>query len=272
MMENVLWISIALMLISCIISEKYKIRKIIGSIGWGIFSIHWAHHTIEFAAEYDINAILAATFVIFCLNISYTIMKEYLTNKSYVHKSLEVTKMTTSIVAVSSLFYFPFEKIDLLYTGLITIVTKHTIDLLELLNTTVTPNIWYLITVNDLTVRIILGCTGIEGIALFMGLITAVKIPPKRFLIAFLSSIPVIYALNLVRNVFIILAFEGQWFGYHSFWIAHDFLGKIGSGIALFLIAFIVLNIIPELLDLVQGLWNLNINQINNIKLKFKGR
>ena len=40
-----------------------------------------------------------------------------------------------------------------------------------------------------------------------------------------------------------------------SFYIGHHIIAKGGSGIALFVIAYAVLKLLPELLDLIDNLW-----------------
>ena len=49
------------------------------------------------------------------------------------------------------------------------------------------------------------------------------------------------------------------WFGdpEMSFYIAHTVIAKIGSMIALFFIAYAVLKILPEIIDMIDGLLNL---------------
>lgn len=61
-----------------------------------------------------------------------------------------------------------------------------------------------------ITLTIKLACTGLGSIAIFAGLIAAVDAPFRRKLRAFAVSVPVIYGLNLVRNVFITVAFGTQ--------------------------------------------------------------
>ena len=53
-----------------------------------------------------------------------------------------------------------------------------------------------------------------------------------------MASVPVIYILNIIRDAFVIVAYGYQWFGPSSFEIAHHTIAKIGSGIALFVIAY----------------------------------
>jgi len=114
---------------------------------------------------------------------------------------------------------------------------------------------WNMISLNGYTVEIILACTAIESIALFMGLIGAVRAPLNRLAMAFIVSVPVIYILNLIRDIFVVVAYGEQWFGADSFIIAHNYIAKAGSGIALFVISYSVLRILPELFGMIDGLW-----------------
>jgi archaeosortase A (PGF-CTERM-specific) len=113
--------------------------------------------------------------------------------------------------------------------------------------------------VNGYKVEIILACTAIESIALFTGIIASVNAPFKRQAAAFLISVPVIYGLNLIRNVFIVDAYGMTWFGdpETSFYIAHTVIAKVGSLMALFLIAYAVMKILPEIVDMIDGILNL---------------
>ena len=81
----------------------------------------------------------------------------------------------------------------------------------------------------------------------------------RRLASAFIISVPVIYGLNLIRNVFVVEAYGMTWFGdpEMSFYIAHTVIAKIGSMIALFFIAYAVLKILPEIIDMIDGLINL---------------
>jgi len=49
------------------------------------------------------------------------------------------------------------------------------------------------------------------------------------------------------------------WFGdpETSFYIAHTIIAKIGSLIALFVIAYAVFKILPEIIDMIDGIMNL---------------
>ncbi|MDO9098203.1 MAG: archaeosortase A, partial [Candidatus Methanoperedens sp.] len=99
-------------------------------------------------------------------------------------------------------------------------------------------------------------CTAIESIALFIGLISsATKAPLSQKFRAFMISVPVIYALNLLRTSLVASAYGFAWFGTpeESFQIAEHILAKIGSMIALLAISYAILKMLPEVSDMIDG-------------------
>ncbi|WP_435179586.1 archaeosortase A [Halorussus sp. AFM4] len=116
----------------------------------------------------------------------------------------------------------------------------------------------------DFTVNVLLACTGLGSIAIFGGLIAAVRAPLRRKLRALAVAVPVIWALNLVRVVFITLAFSQQWLqvfveptmalvGYDnpnmvSYFISDRVLAQSLSVVALVGISWVVAREVPELL------------------------
>ncbi|WP_406659862.1 archaeosortase A [Methanolobus sp. ZRKC3] len=273
MIENILWISVALMLICSIMPKKYNIRKLAGSAGWIFFSIHWFYQPLHYMEIQDyFNVALVITVGIICLIIAYTMIKEYrFPDMTGIGNSMDVTSMATSATALGSLFYFPFAQMDFLNTWLIGTVTENTLWVLHALSYPAEMTAWNKIGMNGYKVEIILACTAIESIALFIGLIASVSAPFKKVAAAFLASVPVIYILNIGRDVFVIIAYAEQWFGPNSFEIAHHTIAKIGSGIALFIIAYIVMKILPELIDLIEGVWLLISEYIHKVLDKVAG-
>ncbi|HLE47341.1 MAG TPA: hypothetical protein VI818_03510 [Candidatus Thermoplasmatota archaeon] len=134
-------------------------------------------------------------------------------------------------------------------------------------------------------VQIILACTAIQSMMIFVGGIFALR-PPRlgdgvsgkatrferlrptygsRRFWALMLTVPLIYVLNLFRNV-IIIWMSGQeepvsvfWWNTADevFWFSHNIIGKGGSLLALIIIAFIVFQILPELYDSIIGLLDL---------------
>ncbi|MHC1756088.1 MAG: archaeosortase A [Methanosarcina sp.] len=272
MIESVLWLAVGLMIASSVIPRTLRIRKLVGGIGWGVFSIHWGYQPLHYIETLDYaNAVLTFVFALFCLLVAYIMFREYregplvLTkNREVMHSevsaqiegdSLDITSMLTSASALGALVYFPFANFSSLNTWIIGNVTSQVIWVLQYFEIPAYMKAWNTITLNGYTVEIILACTAIESIALFMGLIGAVKAPLNRLVTAFIVSVPVIYVLNLIRDIFVVVAYGEQWFGTDSFIIAHNYIAKAGSGIALFAISYTVLKVLPELLAMIDGLW-----------------
>ncbi len=272
MIESVLWLAIGLMIASSAIPRNLRVRKLIGGIGWGVFSIHWGYQPLHYVEIQDYaNVVLTFLFALFCLLVAYIMLQEYRkgplvlkNNREVVHSAvsiqnegdpLDITSMLTSASALGALVYFPFANFASLNTWIIGNVTSQVTWALQYFDIPAYMKAWNMITLNGYTVEIILACTAIESIALFMGLIGSVRAPLSRLFSAFIVSVPVIYILNLIRDIFVVVAYGEQWFGADSFVIAHNYIAKAGSGIALFLISYVVLKILPELLGMIDGLW-----------------
>ncbi|HEY3360767.1 MAG TPA: archaeosortase A [Methanosarcina sp.] len=272
MIESILWLAVGLMVTSSIIPRTSKVRKLIGGIGWGVFSIHWGYQPLYYLEIQDYaNVLLTIVIALFCLLVAYIMFREYRegpiyikNNREVVHSkfsaqgesnSLDITSMLTSASALGALVYFPFANFPSLNTWIIGGVASQVLWVLQYFGIPAYMKAWNMITFNGYTVEIILACTAIESIALFMGLIGAVRAPLSRLAMAFLVSVPVIYILNLIRDIFVVVAYGEQWFGADSFIIAHNYIAKAGSGIALFVISYAVLRILPELLEMIDGLW-----------------
>lgn len=292
MIELILWTSLgALVVASAIPKEHEPYRFLMGGAGWSLFALHWLTQPPHFILERDYaNVVLAILFAMFCFFVGYTMVKTGRAMQNACEDDaidtdsagccipdadddtgteLDITPRPistpisknstlftlTRATALSGLFYFPFANIPLLNQWIISLVTNQTIWLTGYLGYPAIPEAWNQISLNGNFVEIILACTAIESIALFMGLIFAVDAPSKRMFKAFMVSIPVIYILNILRDVFVIIAYGEMWFGVESFAIAHHIIAKAGSGIALFVIAYAVLKTLPELLDMIEGIW-----------------
>jgi len=270
MIESILWLAVGLMVASSAILRTFRVRKLVGGIGWGVFSIHWSYQPLHYLKILDYaNVFLTIVVTLFCLLVAYIMFREYregplhirnnreVLHSEFVHgetDSLDITSMLTSASALGALVYFPFANFSSLNTWIIGGVTSQVLWVLQYFEIPAYMKAWNMITLNGYTVEIILACTAIESIALFMGLIGAVRAPLNRLAMAFIASVPVIYILNLIRDIFVVVAYGEQWFGADSFIIAHNYIAKAGSGIALFIISYVVLRILPELLGMIDGL------------------
>jgi archaeosortase A len=176
--------------------------------------------------------------------------------------------------AVAFVIYAPFEYIPMLGDALIGIVVGQIVWLCNLLNFPVTLDSWNIIMNNAFRVEIILGCTGIQSIAIMLGVAAAVPTTLRQKVLAFLIIAPTIYFLNLLRNVFVIMAYTQQWFpyypeiasngelGYESFFWAHNVIAELLALVCLVFIAYGLFVIIPKLGDFADDLYQLYYGEV----------
>jgi archaeosortase A (PGF-CTERM-specific) len=179
----------------------------------------------------------------------------------------------TRAIAVMGVVYLPITTIEPLYQGLIELTTRQVavgIGLLGYEPAVVTDDTGLLNTFvfstggQQLETFIVLACTGLGSMAIFAGLILAVRAPLGRKLLALGLSLPLIYVLNMVRNVWIAVAFGEQWLQYGvpamsrlfgipagdealvSFFLADKVLAQSASVVALVAITVLVVRQLPE--------------------------
>ena len=179
----------------------------------------------------------------------------------------------TRAIAVMGVIYLPVTTIEPLFRGLIELTTRQVsvgIGLLGFTPAVVTDDAGLLNTFvfttggQQLETFIVLACTGLGSMAIFAGLILAVEAPFERKLVALALSLPLIYVLNLVRNVWIAVAFGEQWLQYGvssmtrlfgipagdealvSFFLADKVLAQSASVVALVAITVLVVRRLPE--------------------------
>lgn len=256
MIENILWIALLFLLIFVVLKESER-KRTIGSIGWILFSLYWLTTVEHFLEIVDyFNVVLVCLMSGFCILVAYFI-------KTYKGEKYETLSLVTKVTALTCIIYFPFANIGVLNSGIITVTTIISNSLLNLMGVSSELNPPYILT-GALKIEIILACTAIESIALFTGVILGVKAPKDRKLKGFMVSVPVIYLLNLFRNAIVIYFTKNETFAWfvnrfgqtHFYW-AHHVFAKIGSFIALIAIAYAVFTILPEVLDMIEDLYNL---------------
>ena len=196
----------------------------------------------------------------------------------------------TRAVGLMGLVYVPFLTIGPLRQAIVESVADQTAFLLSLLGVDpllvdgLTYNgieiadkpyphestFWFEGNTRPITYTIILACTGIGSIAIFVGGILAVSAPWRRKLRALAMTVSVIYLLNLVRNVFIAVSFGEQrmqilpglvmtLFGISdpqmvSYYVADRILAQTGSVVALVAITYFLVRELPEITVLVDDL------------------
>ncbi|MFC6732357.1 MULTISPECIES: archaeosortase A [unclassified Haladaptatus] len=244
---------------------------------WVLFAAFWLSlvHHFAFEAKSIIEGIGSAAAVPLSLYVGYLLWKG--------RDSLFVL---TRAVALMGLVFMPFETITPLKRVLIETVTRQTEFLMTLLG--VDPTVvsgaeyghapfrstFYFTAADDpnhsLTYTILIACTGIGSMAIFVGLIGAVRAPLRNKLRALAVSIPIIYALNLVRNIFIGIGFGKQKFHIApdlvmsafalsdpyrvSYIIADRIISQSLAVVALVFITWFVVRELPEVLVVIEDL------------------
>jgi archaeosortase A (PGF-CTERM-specific) len=257
-------------------------------VAWALFGLFWLSLIHYFAIESrsvveGLGAVLATPLSLY---VGYVLARG--------RDSLFVLSRA---VAVMGLVYVPFVTIEALRRPLIESVTVQTEFLINLLG--FQPEVVDGLTVQGLdgetyrisdkvypydstfafygsagdlpiTYTIATVCTGIGSMAIFAGLVGAVSAPLDRKLRAFAVSIPVIYALNLVRNVFIAVTFGNQMTNVFpevvmtlfaleseymvSYIVSDRILAQVGSVLALVVITWLVVRELPEVLVVIEDL------------------
>jgi len=246
-MAAILWIALGLLAAASITPKSF--RFFFGRAGWLSLSIYWFLQPPSYIAIQDyLNAFLVATAAIVSLFIAYTM------SRPRNEKDGEMLISLSRAASVGGLIYFLFADVKLLNTGIISLVTDQSTWVVEKFGFPVARVAWNKLAVNGLAVEIILACTAIESIALFLGLISSARADHARKLKAFMISVPVIYALNLIRVSFTASAYGFAWFGSpeESFHISEHIITKAGSMLALLWISYHILKTLPEVANMID--------------------
>ncbi len=276
MTTSLLWFSVVLMIAAILLRKDNKIAEMICGAGWLIFGFYWVTLIPYYYAKADYtNILLTIILFLFCLllaNFAARTFKNKTRRENPKHEDsvllnsrMKLLFDLTKLIAVVCIIYMPFSLFSPLNHFIIETVAVQTVDILNFLGYSAELTDYNTIAYNGIKVVVVLACTAIESIAFFTGLILAVPGSSKSKGIAFLLTVPVIYVLNLVRNIFIVVAYGDLWFGANSFEIAHHYIGKAGSGIALIIFAYVTMKLLPGLIDDVLGLWDLFVDEIRHI-------
>ena len=257
-----------LILISCMGFLAFLIpgphRKYTAIIGWIFIVLSlFAELPFYFSENNFMYPVIAALSVPFLVITAHYLMAD---DERVMHLS--------RAAAVAFIIYAPFQYIPAFGDWLIGVVVGQIVWLLSLLHFSVSLADWNIITRNSFRVEIILGCTGIQSIAILLGVSAAVPTTFRQKISAFLIIAPTIYFLNLLRNVFVIIAYTQQWFpyypdiasngelGYESFFWAHNVIAEFLALICLIVIAYGLFTIIPNLGKFAEDLYQLYYGEV----------
>ncbi len=242
-----------LVLISCVCFIAFfisgRFRKYPAIAGWTALVLFLFASVPFYVSEnnflYPIMAVISVPFLL-------------ITAKYLLRDDPRVIRLSWA-AGIAFLIFAPFAFIPGLGNALIGIVVNEVNWVLSALQVETALVAWDTFERNGFQVQIILACTGIQGIAIMLGVAGAVPTSWRQKILAFLLIVPTIYLLNIARNTAVIIAYTGQWFpyfpeiagngqlGYESFFWAHN---VIAEGLALVLligIAYGLFRLIPDL-------------------------
>ncbi len=220
------------------IGHKIKI------LGWTAFATYWSTqiNTLYYSENGDVfNASLC---IVGIFALFYFAYHEWLSMKK--NEEVGCLNWAVGAAAIAGIVYFGIEKTPLapwlietvaLQSGLI---LDFFISNVEVQDVVILHNGVHL-------VNIIFACTAVQSMVIFLGMIFPLtKVELKRKLTGLLITIVPIYFLNLIRNALIAYLVKGD---PEFFSIAHNIIGKGLSLIALIILLFIVIKIVPEVFD-----------------------
>lgn len=200
-------------------SRDYTRARVITAGAWVVFAVFWLSLIHYYAI--DSKSIIEGLGSIIAVPASLYIGYLLLCGRD----SLFVLSRA---IAGMALVFLPVEAFPILTTVLVETVTQQTEFVMGLLGQTA-PEDFRVVsgtvvgrpdrrstflfvdeTGHRVTYTIRIACTGIGSMAIFGGLVAGIRAPLVRKTRALAVSIPVIYVLNIVRNVFIGLAFGQQ--------------------------------------------------------------
>ena len=259
-----------------------KIGHRISILGWLSLGFFWWIQVEHYILIKDpVNALFCAAAVPFFGYLAYHEYLSVIWKKSY-----EPLRWLAAMTVVAGGIYFFVERVPLLAGWLIHLVAEQSIWILDIfgientlgsidygegsriyrpgsehqeVRVSVEGGDWK----DPLApfVNIVLACTALQSMIIFVGGVICTKAPLKRRFHAFLATVPPIYILNLIRNAVVIwLTYEHVW-GDDTFFWAHAVYAKIGSLLALVVLAIAVFHFLPEMQDSILGVIDLPLRE-----------
>jgi len=235
--------------------------------GWAAFAVYWLIRTPPYLADGDyFSAFFTAGAVPFFLYIGY---HEYLLAQGRGEADEEGDNHSLKFMAgtgfIAGGIYFLIEYVEVVHAGLVWFTAYQGELLLRLFG--------YEISLGDIrydedmirvpvlreghagsNIFIVLACTAIQSLVVFVGAIYSTRGDRKRKMKAFLYTVPVVHVLNIVRNAGVIyLVYEGHM----EFNFAHNYLSRYGAMFVLIVLVYIMFDILPELHEDIMGIMDL---------------
>jgi len=297
--EPLMWLVLSAFLGSAVLSQFDDLwARRVAVVGWGLFGVFWLVLVPHFALTQKslIEGVGSLAAVPLSVYAGYLLW--------HGRDSLFVL---TRAIGLMGVVYVPFITIDPLRQAIVESVTDQTAFLMSLIGLdplvvdgftyngieitekqyAYESTFWFEGNSRPITYNILLACTGMGSISIFAGGILAVEAPWRRRLHALAITVPVIYVLNLFRNVFIAVSFGQQrmqilpdlvmtLFGLSdpqmvSYYVADRILAQTGSVVVLVIITWFLVRELPEITVLVEDLLFLATGTEYDLAMAFEG-
>ncbi|MDR0981100.1 MAG: archaeosortase A [Methanocalculaceae archaeon] len=255
-------------ILSCIAFLLFLIpgrhQKYVASIGWVAME---AVLLLMFPHFFEEGNFVYPTIAIAVLPCIYITVKRLFMDDYYIRR-------LTYAASIAYLIYAPFAFIPALGNWLISVVVDLVAIVLTAIGTPYTMSAWNIFMGEILPgntfgfqVEVILGCTGIQAIAILLGVVAIIPSSWKRKLgLFFLVTIP-IFAVNIFRNAYVVTAYTQQWYpwfqewfpepemyGYASFFWAHNVFCELLAVVVLIGIAYLLFKLNPTMVTTLRDI------------------
>lgn len=224
-----------------------ELKKYFAALGWIFLAFSFykmaAGYLMENEFVYPFIAVLAVP--VFYITIKNSLLKD------------KTAFQITSVAAIAFIIYSAAAFISPVSEWMIKTLVEHTVFALTAIGHPASISEWNTILSNGYRVIITFSCTPIVGIAVMLGLSAGIAGTGSQKIMASLFAVATLIALNLIRLIFVVIAYSEQWFpyffdtvangyqGYESFYWAHNVIGRIsftllgilivGGGLILFI-------------------------------------
>ncbi|MGF3554557.1 MAG: archaeosortase A [Thermoplasmatota archaeon] len=213
-------------------------------IGWMIFAFYWSTQPKPLYLNENGDVFNASVCIIGVFILFYFAYHEWL---SILRKEkIGCLNWIAGATAIAGLIYFGIE-LSFLKDWLIQVTAQQSGLVLDFVigNVKVVGDSIY--HNNTYVVTIIFACTAIQSMVVFVGMIAAIsKVGVNEKIFGLLITVVPIYFLNLLRNALVGFLLAKDLTDLN---MAHNVIAKIGSLIAMIILLFIVIKIIPEIFN-----------------------
>ncbi|MBP2133250.1 archaeosortase A (PGF-CTERM-specific) [Methanomicrobium sp. W14] len=222
------------------------LRKYFGAFGWTFLALSFFSITASYLSENEFVYLFGAllSLPVFYVSILYSL------------KGDKTAFRINFVAAVAFIIYAAVAFLSPVSDFLIAAQVDNTVTALAAIGHPASASAWDTILSKGYTVIITFSCTPVLGTAVMVGLAAGAKGSSRGKFLACLFAIISLAALNIIRLIFVVVAYSDQWFpyfldiasegypGYESFYWAHNVIGRIsftilgivvaGGGMALF--------------------------------------